>query len=97
MSQRLGDYIVNWEHVFDKQQRNLTIAEVYDSEKRLLAKGRAIKSEKDQTSKKIARKVALAKAIKNTHLAKEERRKIWEGYRTEMTKTPRWHNENKKQ
>ena len=91
---QLGNFNVIWNNFYDEFGRRITIAQIFDSEKRLIRTGRSTCSEKDLFSKEKGRKQALAKALTKSNISKQERFRIWEDYRTNMTKTPRWESNN---
>lgn len=87
---KLGDYNFEFERFWNRNQQEVIQTTIFDKDKRLVAKGRAVCSLKDCPNKKVGRKKAMAKALTKSEIAKQERTAIWEDYRSKMTKTPRW-------
>lgn len=85
----LGNHKVEILRAFDEKGRHITITQVFTLKDKRVARGRAICSEKDNFNKALGLKAALSKALTKSKIKKEDRRKIWEGFRT-MTQTPRW-------
>ena len=86
----LGNFKIEVERVYDKQQRTVTAVQVFDMKGRRVARGRTVCSTNDTFCKAKGRKLAMSNAISRSDIPKKERTKIWEDYRTKLTKNPRW-------
>jgi hypothetical protein len=91
---KAGKYRIKWHHAFiDESVPNisaghyLTSCELEGEQNSDWAY--AICSKGDNFNKDTGRKLSLARVLKNANIPKEERKSIWEAYRT-MTVKPRW-------
>lgn len=66
----------------------VTYCDVYVGDA-IIATGDARCNPSDHFCKESGRKLSLARALKQANIPKEERKKVWEIYRT-MTKKGRW-------
>lgn len=87
---QLGEHKVRINRYTNTKKEHVTAASIYDKNNTLLSLSQVTCSAKDCYDKKYGRKLAIAKAIRNTNIDKETRRNIWEHYRLTMTKKPRW-------
>ena len=69
--------------------RTLCVIEINIGEFLMGFSGSASCSKKDNFSRDKGRKVSLTRALGDAPLTKEQRKEVWEAYRT-MTKFPRW-------
>ena len=101
---RVNDYEIRWSHkqFFDTSKKldgytkeppkynGLTTCEVLNpAVKNIQFGGRSRCGTEDNFSYEIGRKISLRRALSGACIPKQDRKEIWEAYRT-MTKTPRW-------
>jgi len=99
---KVKDYEIRWHHELHQDHSNkmdgvnrclyqgLTICIIINDNIECPYEGEAICSWDDNFSYDIGRKISLSRALERADLPKKERRLIWEAYRTQMTKKPRW-------
>lgn len=82
-SERTNGVMISFVHHSDAGPKSYTFVSVEfneDANKRIcIFTGKAYLHPNDQYDKRIGRKLALSRALKNSDLSRDERRQIWEG------------------
>lgn len=87
---QLGEHKVRINRYINPKNEHITVANLYDKSNTLLSVAQVTCSTKDCYDKKKGRKLAISRAISKTRIPDDIRRNIWEAYRKNMTKKPRW-------
>ena len=82
---KVNDLTIKWLY---RHVPIVTYCDIYVGET-LIATGQARCNPKDHFNKDGGRKLSLSRALQEIGLSKEDKKCVWEVYRT-MTKKPRW-------
>lgn len=86
---KIGEFKADIQHHFDANGKEVTVAQIFDKDEKLLTRAKVSRYSSDRPSKKEGMKKAFAKALTGSKIPKKKRAEFWEGFRT-MTKVPRW-------